>query len=67
MSNKVIGKLELGREGSEGSQLHHWTEIQVSSDVSQLLSNALWCSNNSQVVQGSSPSRPYLGDISGIS
>jgi len=28
--NEVIGKLELGREGSEGSQLHHWTEIQVS-------------------------------------
>ena len=27
---QVIGKLELGREGSEGSQLHHWTEIQVS-------------------------------------
>merc|ERR1711953_1394868 len=28
--NEVIGKLELGGEGSEGSQLHHWTEIQVS-------------------------------------
>ena len=28
--NQVIGKLELGGEGSEGSQLHHWTEIQVS-------------------------------------
>ena len=27
---QVIGKLELGGEGSEGSQLHHWTEIQVS-------------------------------------
>ena len=26
---QVIGKLELGGEGSEGSQLHHWTEIQV--------------------------------------
>ena len=34
--NQVIGKLELGREGSEGSQLHHWTEIQVS-DISQIL------------------------------
>ena len=30
MNPQVIGKLELGREGSEGSQLHHWTEIQVS-------------------------------------
>jgi len=28
--NEVIGKLELGKEGNEGSQLHHWTEIQVS-------------------------------------
>jgi len=28
--NEVIGKLELGGEGSEGSQLHHWTEIQAS-------------------------------------
>ena len=26
---QVIGKLELGKEGNEGSQLHHWTEIQV--------------------------------------
>ena len=34
-NNQVIGKLELGREGSEGSQLHHWTEIQVS-DISQI-------------------------------
>merc|ERR1712012_276281 len=28
--NEVIGKLELGKKGNEGSQLHHWTEIQVS-------------------------------------
>ena len=26
---QVIGKLELGKEGNGGSQLHHWTEIQV--------------------------------------
>ena len=26
---QVIGKLELGKEGNEGSQLHHWTEIQA--------------------------------------
>ena len=26
---QVIGKLELGKEGNEGSRLHHWTEIQV--------------------------------------